>query len=257
MTVENAKYLNQLNPSYPSDGDLILEGDDHIRLIKEVLSNTFTNIDKQVLASSDLLNELMDYKSYIDNKLEELYPVGSIYTSVVSTSPGGLLGFGTWETIGEGRVLVGAGSGTDSHGVNKQFLGGSTGGEYEHTLTNKELPDHTHGVTISSTNLGNKSTSLSGDHTHYYVMDDYTGTERGLVPGGQGTEKIRELTSEYGSDGNGNLWLYRTSHAGAHTHGIDLGSHSHSVTVGDSGGAGQPHNNIQPYLTVFMWTRTA
>lgn len=35
------------------------------------------------------------------------WPVGSVFTSVVSTSPATLLGFGTWSAIAAGRVLVG------------------------------------------------------------------------------------------------------------------------------------------------------
>ena len=39
-----------------------------------------------------------------------MYPVGTIYTSVVSTNPGTLFG-GTWAPFGAGRVLVGLDSG--------------------------------------------------------------------------------------------------------------------------------------------------
>jgi microcystin-dependent protein len=34
------------------------------------------------------------------------------------------------------------------------------------------------------------------------------------------------------------------------------GSHSHSVTVNATGG-GAAHSNMQPYLSVYMWKRTA
>ena len=35
------------------------------------------------------------------------FPVGSVFLSVVSTDPADLLGYGTWERFGEGRVLLG------------------------------------------------------------------------------------------------------------------------------------------------------
>src|SRR3990167_5467333 len=35
------------------------------------------------------------------------YPIGAIYTSVVSTSPATLFGFGTWSAFGAGKVLIG------------------------------------------------------------------------------------------------------------------------------------------------------
>lgn len=43
--------------------------------------------------------------------LAEVYPVGCIYTSTVSTNPATVFGFGTWAAFGAGRVLVGVDSG--------------------------------------------------------------------------------------------------------------------------------------------------
>lgn len=73
-----------------------------------------------------------------------------------------------------------------------------------------------------------------------------------------------------------------TNNTGAHTHGLpqnsgwdgsprfsgaseaaqrtvqtdSAGNHSHTVTINNSGG-GQAHNNMPPYLSVYMWQRTA
>lgn len=63
-----------------------------------------------------------------------IYPVGSIYMSVNSTSPATLFG-GTWEQI-SGRFLLASGDG---------YTSGATGGEAMHTLTTSEMPSHTHG----------------------------------------------------------------------------------------------------------------
>ena len=62
-----------------------------------------------------------------------MYPVGSIYISVNSTSPQTLFG-GTWEAI-QGKFLLGQSS---------AHIAGSTGGEENHTLTVGEMPKHTH-----------------------------------------------------------------------------------------------------------------
>lgn len=37
----------------------------------------------------------------------EAFPVGSVFTAMVSTNPAVLLGYGTWASRGTGRVLVG------------------------------------------------------------------------------------------------------------------------------------------------------
>ena len=56
----------------------------------------------------------------------------------VTTDPATLFGFGTWESFGAGRCIVGkASSGTFS-------TAGGTGGTKTHTLTEAEMPVHTH-----------------------------------------------------------------------------------------------------------------
>ena len=57
MAVESATYVNQLNETLPTNTDPISEGDNHLRLIKQVLKNTFPNIGGQVtLNEADLNN---------------------------------------------------------------------------------------------------------------------------------------------------------------------------------------------------------
>lgn len=41
MAIENASYLHALDAQYPATGDQIPEGDDHIRMVKSALKNTF------------------------------------------------------------------------------------------------------------------------------------------------------------------------------------------------------------------------
>ena len=70
------------------------------------------------------------------------HPVGEIVHLTVPTNPATLWGFGTWEAIAAGRVLVGAGT-ADSGTV---YTAGQTGGEETHTLTMDEMPKHHHNV---------------------------------------------------------------------------------------------------------------
>lgn len=72
-------------------------------------------------------------------------PIGSLYFNAgVSTNPATLLGYGTWAAFGQGRVIMGVGSGTDSRGETLAFSGGDTGGEYRHVQTIPEMVPHTH-----------------------------------------------------------------------------------------------------------------
>ncbi|MGL5013541.1 MAG: phage baseplate protein [Bacteroidales bacterium] len=70
MTVENATYLSGLNKAYPRNRDLIKEGDDHIRLVKSALQNTFPGMDAAVTASSEKLNKFDATFTYDDSTLE-------------------------------------------------------------------------------------------------------------------------------------------------------------------------------------------
>jgi hypothetical protein len=133
-----------------------------------------------------------------------VYPVGSIYTSIVSTNPNTLFGFGTWVAFGAGRVLVGRDSGDTDFDTAEE-----TGGAKTHALTSAEMPAHIHGS-----------------------MDGFS-SFRGL------TSQNRNITYNVVS-GTGNA--SGTAPAATNT---------------TSTGGGGAHNNLQPYIVVYMWKRTA
>lgn len=124
--------------------------------------------------------------------LEAVYPVGSIYISVNSTSPATLFG-GTWEAI-QGKFLLGADGNT--------YKAGNTGGEAAHTLTENEMPSHKHSI--------------------WFPND--------------GGEQSAEIG--YPNTGSKNTYYAEAS-----------------KTSGTGGGAA--HNNMPPYLAVYIWKRTA
>ena len=152
--------------------------------------------------------------------LNKVYPVGSIYMSVLSTNPAELFGIGTWEAMPAGRVLLAQGQ--SDWGVN--YAAGSTGGEHQHQLTVGELPSHNHAASINTT----------GAHTH-------TVTSRLPIP--TGDSKI--IT--YGNVHPSNTSINTTTSSS--------GNHSHTITVNNNG-SNQAHNNLQPYISVYMWQRT-
>lgn len=58
MPIESATYISQLAESNPASADPAAQGDDHIRLIKQVLKNTFPNLSAAVTANASTLNAL-------------------------------------------------------------------------------------------------------------------------------------------------------------------------------------------------------
>lgn len=152
---------------------------------------------------------------------DQIYPIGAIYMSTVSTNPATLFKIGNWEALPAGRVLLA--QGTSTWGVN--YSAGSTGGEDKHTLTVSESAPHNH--------TGNATTSGS-THTHALTMRASHGKS-----GNGGVPRF----------GDGDVWSdYKTQNLSA------AGEHSHAITINNSGG-GQSHNNMQPYLSVYMWKR--
>ena len=161
-------------------------------------------------------------KNNISETLKKVYPVGSIYMSTVSTNPATLFGFGTWEAMPAGRVLLAQGK--SSWGTT--YNAGSTGGEATHTLTVGELAKHFHLAT----------TNTNGGHTHTLSLRQRHGSYGG---GGQA------------SYGDGDVWggtVVGTTN--------NSGNHTHTITVNNTGD-GNAHNNMQPYIAVYMWHRTA
>lgn len=72
-----------------------------------------------------------------------LWPVGSVYTSALPTSPSDLFGFGTWERCAVGRVIVGVDE-EDPDFEDPQL----TGGAKTVTLTEAQIPSHAHTTRI-------------------------------------------------------------------------------------------------------------
>jgi hypothetical protein len=141
--------------------------------------------------------------------LSTIYPIGSIYTSTVSTNPSTLFGFGTWVAFGAGRVLIGDGGG---------YAAGATGGSADAIVVS-----HNHTATTTSTDSG---------HTH------------GISPGAwtDGGGKVEGNSFSFG----GKVTATQSSTANI--------TSSTSISTTGSSGTGA---NLQPYVVVYMWNRTA
>jgi microcystin-dependent protein len=198
-----------------------------------------TDLDKQKLPIKTVNGVMPDENGNISVPVStalDAYPVGSIYMSVNSTNPRQLFG-GTWVALNEGRVLIGAGT---AHPA------GETGGEETHTLTTSEMPSHSH----------SGSTDSAGSHSHSGSATS-SGGHKHSITYGTGDSDYSSMP-QYGIYGTNTSTQY-TSSAGSHSHSVSInsnGSHSHTVTI-NSTGSGSAHNNMQPYLSVYMWKRTA
>jgi len=229
------QFINSLDAANPLAIDPLSQADEHIRNIKSSIKTTFPNVTGEVTATHADLNTkpaittdgstpslasgitgtavkaligAADAAITTDGSTPSLasgitaveivsllgtslYPVGCVYTSVVATSPATFFG-GTWAPFGAGKVLVGIDSSDTSFNTVEE-----TGGAKAHTLTEAQLPAHTHGFT---------------------AMQD-------------------------------------TNNSVNRTGGGDLGAPASSTTA--STGGGEAFDIMQPYVTVYMWKRTA
>ena len=101
------------------------------------LSNFKTETDTKFTTTKEELTSLIN--TTIDNTINSIYPIGSVYISLTETNPGTYLK-GIWEQFGQGRTLIGEGTGNDGSNT-MNFTAGSTGGKYEH--------NHTYGIKLN------------------------------------------------------------------------------------------------------------
>lgn len=80
--------------------------------------------------------------------LSKIYPVGAVYITYNNNNPGKFLG-GTWVRFGEGRTLIGEGTGNDGS-TSMSFTANDTGGEYIHSLLRDEIGYIYYGALLNS-----------------------------------------------------------------------------------------------------------
>jgi len=181
------------------------------------------------------------------NILKSVYPIGSVYITFNSASPATVFGFGTWERLPSGKVLI------DNDTI------GSTGGEATHVITIEQLPQHSHLVAVDS----------AGEHSHapgtlkvkgsFKIGSSNAISYNGFnsATGGftlSGTSDIGASTTGR-SYGNTTVTLEATAPNGIEGVTTSAASHSHTATATNTG-CSQAISLIQPYITVHMWKRT-
>ena len=242
MPIESATYVNELNQAYPAATDGVKEGDDHIRLVKKVLLDTFPNLNAAVTKTAAELNAV-----------PREMPIGGIIMwsgSLASIPTNWALCDGQTVTRTDGggslvtpnllnRLIGGAGDGLNTGDRPAKYAVGATGGADSVVLTTPQLPAHSHTITATGT------TESAGAHTH--TITD---------PGHKHTYQKMTNQPIGGSGGAYNGITYATDDTSTATTGITIasgGAHTHAVTLTASAantGAGEAHENRPPYYAL-------
>lgn len=156
--------------------------------------------------------------AFVQAALAALYPIGSIYTNATSsTNPGTLLGFGTWTAFGAGRVMVGF------NASNALF--------------------------DTAEETGGSADAITVSHTHTASVTDPGHTHTLNLRGGASGNSDHDIDSNLLAPRVRNVQSSADNPSNSATTGISVGI----STTGSSG----TNANYQPYITVYMWKRTA
>ena len=188
-----------------------------VRFLDNNKDYKLTNINDSNSIDLDEMVNDLTDKNNANNIFLKMYPVGSIYTSITNTNPSDVFG-GTWVSFGNGKTLVGVDTSQSEFNTVEK-----TGGEKTHILTNDELPKISFNFALT-TGIAQDSRgwidSASGNAFKSYIM--HTGLAR-MSTTNDGIETVTNVNRGVNYEFGNNI----------------------------------AHNNLQPYITVYMWKRTA
>jgi hypothetical protein len=164
MGLEVASFIHELNPANPLGSDAKSQGDDHIRLTKFCVQNTFINVDGQVTATHGDLNKTANISN-------------GVYTPVITP----LSGFVGWSSPSFFYIRVGNTVKVEGVAI---FDVSATGGQF--TMTVPIARAGGFGDSISATGLG-RSDSGSGTVIVTSVFGSTNLVQVGFINAADGT----------------------------------------------------------------------
>lgn len=213
---------------------------------------------------SDLKSGAFESK---ESLLLSVYPVGSIYMSTSNANPGTLFG-GTWAAWGAGRVPVGINSSdTDFKTVEKTGGAKSNSFAHSHTVNSHTHtgPSHSHTVNSHAHTTGGHALTVAETPSHKHTID------RSFPWGSDWNTSQSSPAWSAGSSYQHNPWNLQSECSvvggnASHSHG-NTGNAAPGTSASGTGNTGSAApgtdsklgtvSNLQPYITCYMWKRTA
>lgn len=184
------------------------------------------------------------YNELNSTLFNKIFPIGSIYMSVSNTNPSEYFG-GTWVQWGSGRVPVGVDP-MQSEFNNVEKTGGTKTVDLSHSHTvnshSHSSPSHSHSLTSGWAKIGRCANYPEG-------IAYKTGA-------GAGSTTYDRAQTNGGGIVGGSFAATDTTALGGSTSSISPGN-TGSSSPGTSSGLSGSQSILQPYVTCYMWKRTA
>lgn len=254
MALETATNISDLIATNPGINDPASRGDDHIRLIKQVLLNDLGSLNGALTITAANINSMeTTLQGYVDTAVSDaLYGDGNIGTVGV----GGVVG----DYQAADSALQ---TSIDQNASDISTLDGNLTSLQNNYLLNVYPVGS---IYMNASNANNPSTYLGFGSWQAF------GQGRVLLGAGQ-TSDGQETRAFTGGTSSGTFAERLTiSQMPSHRHSF-VANEGYSSGTGLPGsrnsngnttthrtnfeGGGQPHNNMQPYVTVYIWQRIA
>lgn len=254
MALQKITYENKVPLIESTVANINRVSDTDMNEIKSVVNAICDTVDANTTDIRDIETRVdtLEAKTAVKAIIDVVYPVGSIYITKDSTNPGTTWPGTTWTREAEGRCIIGLGMGYPT--------AGETGGSSTVTLAITQIPSHTHTFTGAPMGTHNHT-----QNPHNHIQDAHS--HRGAT-----TNADVVWNGQSGYANTNNAWAtgyqFTSNASGGYTNAAQPGIHNTTATnnatsagtpsgTNSSTGGGGSHNNMQPYIVMYIWRRTA
>ena len=243
MGLETGTYIDSLNTSNPGATDSVAQGDDHIRLLKSTIKSTFPNITGAMTATHTELN-LLDGCTANTTELNyvDVSTLGTVEASKAVTADANKDITGARNLTITGTLSAGSGliSLSDVYPVGSIYINASVS-------TN---PGTLLGFgTWVAFGAGRVPVGIDASQTEFDTAEETGGSKTHTLTVSEIPAHTHNLGSKDSTAGDGGAFNEEFIEDPADT------TNGPNVTSSSTGG-GSAHNNLQPYIVVYMWKRT-
>ncbi len=246
MGLETGTYIDSLNSSNPTATDAVSEGDDHLRLIKSTVKATFPNLSNAVTSTHTELN-LLDGVTANTTELNyvDVATLGTAEASKALTVDANkdftAVRNGTFTgTVAAAAVTVGGNAAATLAAVYP------VGSIYINAAVATNPGTLLGFGTWAAFGAGRVMVGIDASQTEFDTLEETGGAKTHTLS----TSELPSHTHTATLMGNGEDEQQNLPAAGDNT------DPSRTMTTNATGGGGA-HNNLQPYIVVYMWKRTS